>query len=74
MPFPPPWSVHHNEDAYWVEDAHGHRFGFCYYRSMRLSSGNPAYLSEDEARRLVSNFARLPELLALKREKPLPAP
>lgn len=29
--FPRPWTVHHNEDAYWVEDATGKRFAFCYF-------------------------------------------
>jgi len=26
--FPPPWTVHHNDDAYWVQDRNGRRFGF----------------------------------------------
>lgn len=64
MSFPTPWSVHHNEDAYWVEDALGHRFGFCYYRDRPLiGTGQEAWLMHDEARRLVVNFAKLPKLL-----------
>jgi hypothetical protein len=60
--FPPPWTVQNNEDAYWVEDKDGKRFGFCYYRNNN-SMQNAAMLQEDEARRIATNIARLPELL-----------
>jgi hypothetical protein len=62
--FPRPWRVRHNEDAYWVEDAAGHRFGFTYYRDTPLvGTDGGERLSRDAARRIVSNIARLPELL-----------
>lgn len=62
--FTPPWTVHHNEDAYWVQDALGHKFGFTYYREEILAGTDPGVrVLKDEARRLVSNFAKLPELL-----------
>jgi len=65
--FPPPWTVHHNESSYWVEDANQRRFGFVYYRgSAIIGTGGEAYQTQDEARRLVSNFAKLPDLLAPK--------
>lgn len=65
--FPPPWTVRHNDDAYWVEDAAGNRFGFTYFRDRPLVGTNSqAYLSRDEARRIVTNFAKLPELLSGK--------
>jgi hypothetical protein len=60
--FPTPWTVQHNDDAYWVEAANGARFGFVYFRDVQTTP-NPSYHTEDDARRLVTNFARLPELL-----------
>lgn len=61
MPFPPPWTVQHNESAFWIEDASGHRFGYCYYE--REGHHNAMALTKDEARRIASNIARLPVLL-----------
>ena len=65
---PPPWTVQHNDDAYWVEDASGQRFAFVYYRRHKLvGTDASARVSEDLARRIASNIARLPDLLrALK--------
>jgi hypothetical protein len=64
--FPPPWSVHHSDDAYWVQDANGRKFGFVYF------DDRPVIGTGQEARRLVSNFAKLPELLgATKRSASL---
>lgn len=62
--FPPPWTVHHGEDAYWVQDTNGRKFGFVYFRDRDvIGSGGEAYQTRDEARRLASNFAKLPALL-----------
>jgi hypothetical protein len=62
MPFPPPWSACHS--AYWVQDANGRKFGFVYFDDRAvIGTGQEARQTRDEARRLVSNFARLPELL-----------
>jgi hypothetical protein len=63
--FPPPWTVHQGDDSFWVEDANGRRFGFCYFRDREIAgTGQEAWQSRDEAWRLVSNFAKLPELLS----------
>jgi hypothetical protein len=70
MPFPTPWTVHHNDDAYWVESANGRKFGYVYFRDHEIiGTSNDAYQTRDEARRLVSNFAKLPDLLG--RTEPL---
>lgn len=67
--FPPPWTVQHSDEAYWVEDAQGHRFGFTYFRDRPLvGTDQSGRLTRDEARRIVTNFARLPALLAAARK------
>jgi hypothetical protein len=64
MSFPPPWTVHSGEDAYWVEDANGRRFAFCYFRDRAvIGTGGEAWLERDQARRIASNIAKLPDLL-----------
>jgi hypothetical protein len=61
---PPPWTVHHNDDSYWVQDAAGHRFAFVYYRQKPIGgTDNGVRVSEDLARRITANVARLPDLL-----------
>ncbi len=65
--FPPPWTVHRNGDAYWIEDAGGQRFAYCYYRDAQSIGSGRSYLTEDQARRIASNVAKLPELIARQR-------
>jgi hypothetical protein len=61
---PPPWTVGHNEDAYWVQAANGQRFVFVYYRRHALvGTDRGVRVSEDLARRVAINIAKLPELL-----------
>jgi hypothetical protein len=65
--FPPPWTVHCSDDAYWVEDATGQRFAYCYFCDMHsIRSGRP-YLSRNAARRLASNIVKLPGLVKARR-------
>lgn len=66
--FPPPWTVKDNGSAFYVEDAAGHMFGFCYYREHGVVGTGTWHLTRDEARRLASNIAKIPELV--KRSTP----
>jgi hypothetical protein len=63
--FPKPWCVRFSDSAFWVEDAEGKRFAYTYFRSEHeaIGSGYGMLLTKDEARRLVKNIAKLPELL-----------
>ena len=61
--FPPPWTVHHNDDAYWVQDASGQRFAYCYFREVQSIGSGMGYMTQDSARRIASNVAKLPDLI-----------
>ena len=53
--FPPPWVIEEMNDA-------------CFIVPGRRSAAN--LLTNDEARRMASNFAKLPELLRGKKDRP----
>lgn len=70
--FPLPWTVHSNDDAYWVEDASGQRFAYCYFRENgSIGGGRSSYLTRDQARRIASNVAKLPDLINATRVAPI---
>jgi hypothetical protein len=61
---PPPWTVHRNDDAYWVEDARGQKFAFVYYRNAAMvGTDRSGRVSADLARRITANVARLPDII-----------
>lgn len=57
----PPFAVHSNEDAYWLEDAAGVRFSYTYFRAEEVVGTGPEKPSRDVARRLTLNLAKLPD-------------
>jgi hypothetical protein len=61
--FPPPWSVVEQASCFAVQDASGQALGWFYFRDEPLVAREARVLLKDEARRMATNFAKLPELL-----------
>lgn len=67
--FPLPWRIESNESAFWVVDAHGKTFGYCYFVD-KPRGDQFDKITRAEALRIVRNIVKLPEMLqtAAKRE------
>jgi hypothetical protein len=61
--FPPPWSVEKIPDGLKVCDANGQSLPYVYSRENPNDAHMANVLTEDEARRIASNIAKLPTLL-----------
>ena len=62
--FPPPWTIEELNDAcFVVSDANGQKLAYVYFEEEPGRRSADKLLSKDEARRIATNFARLPELL-----------
>ena len=62
--FPAPWNVERIEGGYKVLDAKGQSLAYVYSRENPNDALMAKVLTEDEARRIASNIAMLPSLLA----------
>ena len=61
--FPPPWTVVSLPGGFKVVDAQGQSLAYVYSRESEVSARIAGVLTEDEARRIASNIAKLPALL-----------
>jgi hypothetical protein len=66
--FPPPWRVEQIPGGYKVLDANGQSLAYVYGRETRADADTAHVLTMDEARRIVSNIAKLPNYLAANPE------
>ena len=71
--FPPPWTVERLPGGFKVIDANGQSLAYFYARENDYYANTAGVLMLDEARRMASNFAKLPELLGRERRlRPAP--
>ena len=68
--FPPPWTVERLPGGFKVIDANGQSLAYFYARENDNDANTAGVLTMDEARRMASNFAKLPELLGKESLKP----
>ncbi|MGA7544410.1 MAG: hypothetical protein WBW08_01060 [Methyloceanibacter sp.] len=62
--FPPPWTVVQLPGGPKVVDAQGQSLAYVYSRKHPADASTAGVLTEDEARRIASNIAKLPMLAA----------
>jgi hypothetical protein len=68
--FPPPWTAETIPGGLKVCDANGQSLAYFYARENDNDATTAGVLNMDEARRMASNFAKLPSLLAKSESAP----
>jgi hypothetical protein len=61
--FPPPWKVEALDGGFKIVDSNGQSLAYVYGHADPRDAGTAKSLTLDEARRIASNIAKLPDLL-----------
>ena len=72
--FPPPWTVEKIPGGFKVVDANQQSLAYVHSRETLRDAQIVNVLTEDEARRIASNIAKLPTLLGATKESELDFP
>ena len=72
--FPPPWTVEKIPGGFKVVDANQQSLAYVYSRETPSDAQIANALTEDEARRIASNIAKLPALLGATEKSELDFP
>ena len=69
--FPPPWTLdEHNDACFIVRDATRQALAYFYFEHEPGQRSAAKLVSKDEARRMAANFAKPPELVRRKDNRP----
>ena len=67
--FPPPWSVEERPACFIVSDANGQALANVYYEEEPGRRSTAKLMTQDEARRIAANIAKLPDLPSGRSQK-----